>query len=265
MNTKKKLIFISIIIVQLIFLSCVIYLYTAKINKAPKILLETEPVDPFSAFRGRYVALRYKISNIPDTIFMDCKACDVQEGSPVYVVLEQRGKFWEAVSAYKNKPKGTGRMYLKGKRFYSYQGNVRVTYGIESFFLSESSADEIDNSGRLTREGWQELQRAKEQRLADLSPEEKRMYKAGITTWWFEKVGPELDTWVQEGLISQESAGKIKEKYTKALEHINAALQITPQNPQVRNQDQMLTVEVAVTRDGIGYPTKLFWKGKEYR
>ncbi|GEM_PF-1785265 len=262
---KKKFIFISVITAQLIFLSCAIYLYTEKINKAPKIVLETEPVDPFSVFRGRYIALRYKISNMPDTIFKDCNASDVPEGSPIYVVLQQKDKFWEAVSAYKNKPKGTNQVYLKGKRFYSYQGNVRVTYGIESFFLSESSADEIDRGGRPTREGWQEIQRARDERLGNLSLEEKRIYKARITIYWLEILGPELDSWVQEGLISQESAAEIKEKYKKALERIDAALQITPRNPQGQDPNQALAVEVAVTKGGIGYPTRLFWKGKEYR
>lgn len=178
---NKKFIFIAIIILQLVFLSGMIFFHASKIKTATKILLETEPVDPFSVFRGRYVILNYKISRVPANLLKDCEPSELKFNDNVYVVLEEKEKFWEPVRAYKNRPKDTGVIYLKGKVDYCSSGNIRIKYGIETFFLSETSADEIE--GRPRRAG-----------------------------------------------------------------------QRTP-----------LTIEIAVTKKGTGYPTKLFWEGKEYR
>ncbi|HCG77563.1 MAG: hypothetical protein COZ37_05675 [bacterium (Candidatus Ratteibacteria) CG_4_10_14_3_um_filter_41_18] len=184
---NKKITFVSIIIIQLIFLGGMALFHTLEFSRATKILLETEPVDPFSVFRGRYINLNYKISTIPATLFKDCIPRSLESNDYVYVVLKKKEKFWEPIAAYKNRPENTNFTFLRGKVYYSYSHNIRIKYGIESFFLSEESADEIER------------------------------------------------------------------------ERINAARQAGAEN---RNP---LAVEVAVTKEGRGYPVKLFWRDKEYR
>ncbi len=259
---NKKAIFISIIILQLIFLSIMTFFHMSKINTATSILLETEPVDPFSVFRGRYINLNYKISNISANLLKDCKYRDLKSNDYIYVVLEKKGEFWEPTAAYKNKPQETDLIFLKGKVRYP-SPNIRVKYGIESFFLSEKSADEIDKKVRGGRRNWQEIQKLRKAQMEKLSVEDKRMHKAGLTEQWFRKLDKETDYWLEEGIIDQETASRIKNKYAKALERIKVAQQVEPQGAE--RQLNSLTIEVAVAKDGSGYPTKLFWEGKEYR
>lgn len=261
---NKKLIFISLTILQLIFLTGMIFFYRSTITSATKILLETEPVDPFSVFRGRYINLNYKISTLPVNLFKDCKPRELKSNDHVYVILKEKDKFWQSVSAYKNCPKDPTAIYLKGKVRYASGDNVQLEYGIESFFLSEKSADEIEsNRARFRGNNWQEIEKLRKEKMESLSEEDKRIHKAGVTEHWFKSLNKELDYWLKEGIIQQETATRIREKYTKALERIKAAQQI--ERERTVEQPVPLTVEVAVTKNGTGHPTKLFWEGREYR
>jgi len=262
---NKKLIFISLIIIQLTFLLGMIYFHTSKIKTASKILLETEPVDPISVFRGRYVRLNYKISSIPATISRDFTHAQFKPGDYVYVTLVKLGKFWEPISASKEKLLGTDMIYLRGRVSHASKDSVRIKYGIESFFLSEQSADEIEelSRGSSMRIDWRERDRLIKEQLERLSAEDQRINKTGVTKTWFNKLNGELEQWIKEGIIAQEESDKIKRKYTESLKSIEAAKQVII--PQVERQATALTVEVAVAKDGTGYPTKLFWEEKEYR
>lgn len=260
---NKKLVFVLVIIMQLLFLGGMALFHISNLNRATKILLETEPVDPFSPFRGRYINLNYKISTIPATLLKDCSSRDLKSDDCVYVVLKKKEKFWEPIAAYKNRPEDTNFTFLKGKVYHSYSHSIRIKYGIESFFLSEESADEIERESRTFGGGnWQEIQRQRKERMERLSDEDKRIRRIGITEQWFKKLDKEIGHWLKKGIIVQETATKIREKYTKALGRIRAARQIGAE--RTAGQRTPLTVEVAVTKKGRGYPTKLFWKDKQY-
>ena len=65
------------------------------------MLLESGPVDPRDPLRGDYVILSHKISVLPATLF-DGGAHPQLSGmaaTPVFVRLEKRGQFHEAVAA----------------------------------------------------------------------------------------------------------------------------------------------------------------------
>jgi uncharacterized membrane-anchored protein len=182
---KKPLLFSLIILGQLAYLGTSIGYHQVQIRAGTRILLKTAPVDPFSMFRGRYVALRYDISRIPITLIKDADPKKLKPSDTVYVALAQKDAFWEPVSAHIQRPSnGT---FLRGRlRSSVYGDELQLLYGLESFFLSEASADEI------------------------------------------------------EGNLRQVAR-------TQGRQH------------------PPLHVEVAVARDGTGYPIKLLWQGREYR
>jgi len=256
---KKKALFFVIIIAQLIFLLCMIGFHAAQIRGAQKILLQTEPVDPFSAFRGKYVVLRYKISTIDATLLKDGT---VSNDEPLYVQLEKQGEFWQAVAAYKHRPTESDGVYLKGRARYPGK-QISVQYGIESFFLSEQSADTIEEKRRtFGRSNWNIRDRDRDIRIARLDAHTRSIQQRGVSSWWFKDLREELEAWVRDELISQEQADALEEYYDEPLQRIKEA--VSGQG-EVADRSLPLTVEVAVTKDGRGYPTAIFWEGKEYR
>ena len=76
-----------------------------------KVMLETVPVDPRDFLRGDYVVLRYKINdanNIPNK-------SNFRRVDRVYVKLEPRGQYWEAVALKKKSEIEKGDVVIKGK------------------------------------------------------------------------------------------------------------------------------------------------------
>jgi uncharacterized membrane-anchored protein len=116
------------------------------------ITLETRPVDPRDLLRGDFVILNYKISNLPLTLFSVPPPSGFSPGQRVYVALEPRGEFYDAVSASTNKfALGPGQIMLHGKVQTRWNGpgssNVRIEYGLERFYVREGTGNP---QGKLT-------------------------------------------------------------------------------------------------------------------
>jgi len=97
-----------------------------------KVVLATQPIDPFDPFRGQYMAINYEISSISDVE-------GTTEGDSVFISLkEDKQGIWRKESVSKSKPdKGD---FIKGEVTSVYGNNIRVEYGIEQFFF-ERNAD----------------------------------------------------------------------------------------------------------------------------
>jgi len=120
--------------------------------------LETMPVDPRDLLRGDYVILNYKISTLPAGIFpvewQTNLAGSALNGRDVYVLLEKRGEFHEAVSAsLEPVENAVGRPQLRGtiqhtwRTFNQTNGPVRVEYGLERYYVEEGTGNP---RGKLT-------------------------------------------------------------------------------------------------------------------
>lgn len=92
-----------------------------------KLILATQPVDPFDPFRGQYMTINYEISIISDVEGFN-------EGDSVYVTLkEDEQGIWRKESVSKLNPdKGD---FIKGKVTSVYENRISVEYGIEQFFF----------------------------------------------------------------------------------------------------------------------------------
>jgi uncharacterized membrane-anchored protein len=258
MMPKKFTPVISIVLLQVLFIFCLISFHLSKINSGTRVLLETEPVDPLSVFRGRYIQLNYKISSLPSELLE--KGQTIKRDDIVYVALEKKEKYWQPAAIYKTKPKGENLIFLRGKVSYTMRDKINLNYGIESFFLSETSADIIEQ-GSANRFNWREEEKRRQERINKLTDEDKIIYKSGANEWWIKTLNAQSAIWVKENIVNQEQAQKIREKYAQAWARINAALK----DESEASRRQPLDVEVAVTKEGRGYPARIFWQGKEYR
>lgn len=121
------------------------------LRSAPTALLETQPVDPRDLLRGDYVILNYRISQIPLSLFQPPLSETLPAGKSVYVTLEPRGKFHEAVGASLDRPSPqAGQVVIRGTTEHSWQtSSVRVGYGLERFYVAEGTGNP---QGKLTVE-----------------------------------------------------------------------------------------------------------------
>ncbi len=118
-----------------------------------EIVLAVTPVDPRSLFRGDYVILGYDISLVPPPVN---PATPPHPSTPVYATLEQASDgTWKAISsAFAHPGKvADNRVVLKGldqREFWRRDagGNIRVCYGIESFFVPEGKGLELEKAVR---------------------------------------------------------------------------------------------------------------------
>ena len=119
-----------------------------------EIVLDVEPVDPRSLFRGDYVTLGYgninRINGIP--IPKDDNPGDSQmNGRPYYVTLAKSATgTWEKVAGGFERPASViaDQVVLAGRisGFWSNGdgGNALVNYGIESYFVPEDTGKPIE-------------------------------------------------------------------------------------------------------------------------
>ena len=120
------------------------------------VLLETQPVDPRSLFRGDYVRLNYVVSDLDlERLSGDDKFIRYDD---VYVVLAQAERYWEAEGVYHRRPElAAHQVALKGRVQYLQTSHwnpdtktsepakkIRVVYGIENYFVPEGEGRELE-------------------------------------------------------------------------------------------------------------------------
>ncbi len=145
-----------IVLLQTLLLAGMVAIKQWTLNTGTPILLETQPVDPRSLFRGDYVHLNYSIN----TIKLGEVPGDDQfrRHDPVYVTLKLGSRYWEPVSVHKAPPAAApGLVVLKGEAEYTSdslwdpqtrstkrQRILRVHYGIEDYFVPEGAGRALE-------------------------------------------------------------------------------------------------------------------------
>ncbi len=113
------------------------------------IVLATEPVDPHSLFQGDYVTLGYQISRLDKSLFAE-PPDHARPGQTVYVVLKQDddGPVWRPQRASFSAPDlQPGERVIQGTVRQPYFP-LRVTYGIEAFFVPEKDGRWVERLPR---------------------------------------------------------------------------------------------------------------------
>lgn len=140
MNRKTFIIAMLIPAIAILgFLAYNYYTYSA----GEEILLKTVPVDPRDLFRGDYVNLRYEVStiNLTNTPHIG----NFTSGDDIYATLSMKEKFWSVTEVGTEKTAlQSNEVCMKGEVTSSYGGQLRVRWGIESYFVPEEKGRDIE-------------------------------------------------------------------------------------------------------------------------
>ncbi|HII93835.1 MAG TPA: hypothetical protein HA262_17255 [Methanosarcina sp.] len=159
---QKKILYLTIVFWLLIFSGFIAYKeYT--LRTGTEVLLKTLPVDPRDLFRGDYVTLNYEISNLNMEKLPSGESYFYND-EPVYLALELKNGYGVPKKVYTTPPEDG--LYIKGKVkdiLYDWKTDepgvtteetikeLRVDYGIESYFVPEGRGMEIEKAQRTEK------------------------------------------------------------------------------------------------------------------
>ena len=162
---QKKIFYLTIIFWLLIFSGFILYKeYT--LRTGTEVILKTEPVDPRDLFRGDYVTLNYEISTL-DLEEIQAEDLYFDYNDRIYLALALENGYGVPKKIYRNPP--DDELYIKGtvkELIYDWEEDkdgiiteephikeLRVEYGIESYFVAEGRGIEIENQQWSGKEG----------------------------------------------------------------------------------------------------------------
>lgn len=143
-----------VVALQTVALATMILDRQAMLNSSRVVTLKVVPVDPNDMFRGEYVILSYDISRL-DLAKLDGDDA-MTYGDIVFVTLVREGDAWKPVAVRRGRPfEVQGGIALKGKVDSVERADsnappqaVRVSYGIESYFVPQGTGKEIEAEAR---------------------------------------------------------------------------------------------------------------------
>jgi len=110
----------------------------------------TRPVDPYDAFRGRYVALRYENDEAAVT-----NSREFTRGQTLYVMVETGTNGYATLGSASPTRPDTGD-FLRTRMMRPGNANrVRVKLPFDRFYMNESDAPEAERQFRWSRRGAQ--------------------------------------------------------------------------------------------------------------
>lgn len=130
MTGRRRILFWALVAVQALVPLGLIGWNELALASGTEVTLRTVPVDPIDLFRGRYVTLRYEISEAavePGT----------RAGDTVYVALREDGERWVGDRASRERPDGD--TVIRGR----YTGST-IVYGIETYYADEDEAPRLE-------------------------------------------------------------------------------------------------------------------------
>jgi len=134
---KNKIIirlFLCLALVQLVVPLSMIAKREIVLKQGAQFRFKVAPVDPYDAFRGRYVALRVDESSVPQV-----KEIKLKYGQAVYALIEVDAQgFARFVGAEINRP--CGRAYICARASGTYNNKVNLDLPIDRYYMEEKSA-----------------------------------------------------------------------------------------------------------------------------
>ncbi|MEX2579954.1 MAG: GDYXXLXY domain-containing protein [Verrucomicrobiales bacterium] len=113
---------------------------------------KTAPVDPYDAFRGRYVALNYEESTVAGTWPRE----DFRRGRVVFAVLGTDEEGFAVIENLVTAPPEEGD-FLRVRVGYVYSDRIRIELPFDRFYMDEFSAPEAEREFlRANRNGGAE-------------------------------------------------------------------------------------------------------------
>ena len=137
-RTILFLLFIAVVVVQLFVPASLILRRENVIKNGKEYALQAAPVDPYDAFRGRYVRITLATATLPlppDQSF--------DEGRKAFAVLETGADgFASAKSISYTRPEGTDYLAVEVSDIGS--GNVAIVWPFDRYYMEEFMAPEAE-------------------------------------------------------------------------------------------------------------------------
>lgn len=141
---------------------------------------QTAPVDPYDAFRGRYVALSVGTTNVPWT----GEAFKHRRGRTVYVTLAQGANGYAVLQQASPRRPAQGAYVRANAWGYAPGGQVNVRLPIDRFYLPEDEAPAAERAYREhSRRGNQEAEVVVRVRQGDMVIEDLLVEGKPIRAW----------------------------------------------------------------------------------
>jgi uncharacterized membrane-anchored protein len=148
---KEKI--VILIVFQLIIIFGLILINLSAVSSGNEVFLEIESLEKNYSFSQNYLDIEYDISSLSDAYDTEFKRDEV-----VYVILEKNSQnnYYGFKSVQKDKP--LSGVFIKGKvaysnycseylKYYYYEEcTLEVTYGIESFFVPNTTPYVVDGN-----------------------------------------------------------------------------------------------------------------------
>ncbi len=145
MKSKFLLIFIVACILQI---SAPIYMIGHRegiIKHGERYSLKIAPVDPYDAFRGRYMSIR-----LQDSSYEATEDLELKKGSKIYLLIKKGAEYDRIADLFVKKPKNV--QFIKGKISYVERKDGKYIYhyttDINRYYLQEERASEAENQFR---------------------------------------------------------------------------------------------------------------------
>jgi uncharacterized membrane-anchored protein len=137
---------ILLLVIQILFLAGIAGFHYSTLWYGKEIRLQTVPVDPRDLLYGDYVHLNYDINRVPMSSWQET-GHKPMTGDRVYVVLQENtaDRIYKAKAVFSNKPSlSDGEVALKGRVEYVDNESIRITYGIEQYYVKENTGKELE-------------------------------------------------------------------------------------------------------------------------
>lgn len=108
------------------------------------IVLETQPIDPRSLFRGNFVRLNFEINSITDD--NPVLKTTIKKGAAAYVQLSEDQGIWHPTGISADKPDSGD--FIRGRVRHINGNKYDFEYGIEAFFMPKDKALDLQNRVR---------------------------------------------------------------------------------------------------------------------
>lgn len=127
-------VFLCLASIQIVTPLAMITKREAVLKNGAQFKFKTAPVDPYDAFRGRYVALRLEEDNVPDL-----KGVKLNPGQNVYaiIVIGEQG-FAKLTTVATGRPQGIS--YIQAKVRYVSNDKVQLELPIDRYYMEEKAA-----------------------------------------------------------------------------------------------------------------------------
>lgn len=141
-NLKLMVVFLVIVLVQLSVPASMIMRREIVLRSGKQFRFKTAPVDPYDAFRGRYVWLRIQ----PDEASYEGET--LYRGNKIFVSLyEDKDGYAQVASVSKNKPDEGD--YIQTKASYRQsKSRVGIDWQFTRYYMEESIAPEAERVAR---------------------------------------------------------------------------------------------------------------------